>query len=90
MIGALLHYITHAEPATFQPMKAAMGLLPELEESVRNKRARYASYAEATPNAPRGIWKHISRRQGLTCLRLPNNEARGAGRISPQLEVRRR
>lgn len=46
MIGALLHYITHAEPATFQPMKAAMGLLPELEESVRNKRARYATYAE--------------------------------------------
>jgi methylenetetrahydrofolate--tRNA-(uracil-5-)-methyltransferase len=46
MIGALLHYITHADPATFQPMKAAMGLLPELEESVRNKRARYATYAE--------------------------------------------
>jgi methylenetetrahydrofolate--tRNA-(uracil-5-)-methyltransferase len=46
MLGALLHYITHAEPATFQPMKAAMGLLPELEESVRNKRARYATYAE--------------------------------------------
>jgi methylenetetrahydrofolate--tRNA-(uracil-5-)-methyltransferase len=46
MIGALLHYITHATPATFQPMKAAMGLLPELEESVRNKRARYATYAE--------------------------------------------
>jgi methylenetetrahydrofolate--tRNA-(uracil-5-)-methyltransferase len=46
MIGALLHYITHAEPATFQPMKAAMGLLPELEDAVRNKRARYATYAE--------------------------------------------
>lgn len=46
MMGALLHYISHAEPKTFQPMKAAMGLLPELEESVRNKRARYSSYAE--------------------------------------------
>jgi len=46
MMGALLHYITHAEPKTFQPMKAAMGLLPELEETVRNKRARYATYAE--------------------------------------------
>jgi methylenetetrahydrofolate--tRNA-(uracil-5-)-methyltransferase len=46
MMGALLHYITHAEPRTFQPMKAAMGLLPELEETVRNKRARYATYAE--------------------------------------------
>jgi methylenetetrahydrofolate--tRNA-(uracil-5-)-methyltransferase len=46
MIGALLHYITHAEPATFQPMKATMGLLPDLESEVRNKRARYGTYAE--------------------------------------------
>ncbi len=46
MMGALLYYITHAEPATFQPMKAAMGLLPELDATVRNKRARYATYAE--------------------------------------------
>jgi len=46
MMGALLYYITHAEPATFQPMKATMGLLPDLETAVRNKRARYGSYAE--------------------------------------------
>ena len=46
MIGALLYYITHAEPTTFQPMNAAMGLLPDLDEAVRNKRARYATYAE--------------------------------------------
>jgi hypothetical protein len=46
MMGALLHYITHAEPDNFQPMKAAMGLLPELTEHVRNKKARYVAYAE--------------------------------------------
>ena len=46
MIGALLYYITHAEPANFQPMKAAMGLLPELETEVRGKRARYGTYTE--------------------------------------------
>ncbi len=46
MIGALLHYITHAEPKDFQPMKANMALLPEMEPPVRNKRARYAAYAE--------------------------------------------
>lgn len=45
MIGALLHYITHAEPKDFQPMKANMALLPLLEPWVRNKRARYAAYA---------------------------------------------
>jgi methylenetetrahydrofolate--tRNA-(uracil-5-)-methyltransferase len=46
MIGALLHYITHAEPENFQPMKAAMGLFPPLETEVRGKRARYGSYTE--------------------------------------------
>jgi methylenetetrahydrofolate--tRNA-(uracil-5-)-methyltransferase len=45
MIGALLHYITHAEPETFQPMKANMGLLPELEQPVRGKTQRYGAYA---------------------------------------------
>ena len=46
MLGALLYYITHAEPTNFQPMKAAMGLFPPLEEEVRNKRARYGTYTE--------------------------------------------
>ncbi|MCC6170178.1 MAG: methylenetetrahydrofolate--tRNA-(uracil(54)-C(5))-methyltransferase (FADH(2)-oxidizing) TrmFO [Caldilineaceae bacterium] len=45
MIGALLHYITHAEPDNFQPMKANMGLLPDLEQPVRGKTARYGAYA---------------------------------------------
>src|SRR5690606_6464056 len=45
LIGALLHYITHAEPENFQPMKANMGLLPELDPPVRGKAARYAAYA---------------------------------------------
>jgi methylenetetrahydrofolate--tRNA-(uracil-5-)-methyltransferase len=46
MIGALLHYITHAEPGNFQPMKANMGLLPELEQPIRGKANRYAAYAQ--------------------------------------------
>ncbi len=45
MIGALLHYITHADPDNFQPMKANIGLLPEMPKPVRSKRARYAAYA---------------------------------------------
>lgn len=45
MSGALLHYITHAEPGSFQPMKANMGLLPELPEHIRSKAARYSAYA---------------------------------------------
>jgi methylenetetrahydrofolate--tRNA-(uracil-5-)-methyltransferase len=46
MIGALLHYITHAEPNNFQPMKANMGILPQMEEQIRGKANRYAAYAE--------------------------------------------
>ena len=45
MIGALLHYVTHAEPDNFQPMKANMGILPEMEEQIRGKANRYAAYA---------------------------------------------
>lgn len=46
MLGALCHYITHAEPDHFQPMKANFGILPELEPPVRDKRQRYAAYVE--------------------------------------------
>ncbi len=46
MIGALLHYITHAAPKEFQPMKANFGILPPLSPPVRNKRERYRAYAE--------------------------------------------
>jgi methylenetetrahydrofolate--tRNA-(uracil-5-)-methyltransferase len=45
MIGALLHYISHAEPKDFQPMKANFGLMPPLERRVRRKQERYQSYA---------------------------------------------
>jgi methylenetetrahydrofolate--tRNA-(uracil-5-)-methyltransferase len=46
MLGALCHYITHAEPKDFQPMKANFGLMPPLAEHVRNKRARYQAYVD--------------------------------------------
>ncbi|MGC9394613.1 MAG: methylenetetrahydrofolate--tRNA-(uracil(54)-C(5))-methyltransferase (FADH(2)-oxidizing) TrmFO [Anaerolineae bacterium] len=46
MTGALIHYITHADPATFQPMKANFGLMPPLDTRPRGKRARAAAYAE--------------------------------------------
>ncbi len=46
MMGALMHYITHADAANFQPMKANFGLLPELDPPLRDKRQRYAAQAE--------------------------------------------
>jgi methylenetetrahydrofolate--tRNA-(uracil-5-)-methyltransferase len=53
MMGALLYYITHADPDNFQPMKANMGLLPELPKRVRNKQKRYGTYAERAEDALR-------------------------------------
>lgn len=46
MLGALAHYVTHAEPKHFQPMKANFGILPELGTPIRDKRLRYLAYVE--------------------------------------------
>ena len=47
ILGALCHYVTHASPADFQPMKANFGILPPLNTSERlNKRKRAAAYAQ--------------------------------------------
>ena len=46
MLGALCHYITHAEPKHFQPMKSNFGILPELTDPPRDKRLRGLAYVE--------------------------------------------
>jgi len=46
LLGALCHYITHAEAQDYQPMKANLGLLPGLAASIKGKRARAAAFAE--------------------------------------------
>jgi methylenetetrahydrofolate--tRNA-(uracil-5-)-methyltransferase len=40
MLGALLRYITHADPKTFQPINANFGLLPPLPQVLRDRRER--------------------------------------------------
>lgn len=46
MLGALVHYVTHAEPKHFQPMKANFGILPPLETIPRDKRLRAIAYSD--------------------------------------------
>ena len=47
MLGALCHYITHADLKDFQPMKANFGILPPLSLNKRiGKRERSRLYAE--------------------------------------------
>jgi len=47
MLGALCHYVTHADLKDFQPMKANFGILPALESTSKlGKRERAGAYAE--------------------------------------------
>jgi methylenetetrahydrofolate--tRNA-(uracil-5-)-methyltransferase len=46
MLGALMAYVHGADPGRFQPMNANFGLLPPLEERVRDKRRRRELLAE--------------------------------------------
>ncbi len=47
MLGALCHYVTHADLKDFQPMKANFGILPPLEGNSKiGKRERGKLYAE--------------------------------------------
>ena len=43
MIGALLDYITDSSVVNFQPMGANFGILPPLENHIKDKRERYAA-----------------------------------------------
>jgi methylenetetrahydrofolate--tRNA-(uracil-5-)-methyltransferase len=45
MLGALMRYVTQADPAHFQPMNANFGLLPPLNRPIRDKRARKEAMA---------------------------------------------
>jgi methylenetetrahydrofolate--tRNA-(uracil-5-)-methyltransferase len=47
MLGALCHYVTHADLKDFQPMKANFGIMPILENTKHTgKRERGKMYAE--------------------------------------------
>lgn len=46
MLGSLCHYVAHADPRDFQPMKANFGILPPLDPPIRDKAQRGKAYAE--------------------------------------------
>lgn len=46
MLGALSHYISDETVVNFQPMGANMGVLPALEERIRDKKLRYRTLSE--------------------------------------------
>jgi methylenetetrahydrofolate--tRNA-(uracil-5-)-methyltransferase len=68
MIGAMLYYITHAEPKHFQPMKANMGLLPELAKPMRDKARKNATLAE---RARTDLEHYLATREFTAIERVP-------------------
>jgi methylenetetrahydrofolate--tRNA-(uracil-5-)-methyltransferase len=56
MLGALLRYVTHAEPDHFQPMKANLGLLPPLEGGRTNRRERASRHAARAIDGAARAW----------------------------------
>lgn len=46
MLGALCHYITHADLKDFQPMKANFGILPPLDDAPRTRKDRNVLYVK--------------------------------------------
>jgi len=51
MIGALMRYITDKNVKDFQPMGSNMGILPPLENKIRDKQQRYAALAQRSLDA---------------------------------------
>ena len=46
MIGALSRYVENTETKNYQPMGAAIGLLPPLDERIRDKHERYGKICD--------------------------------------------
>lgn len=55
MIGALSSYISDSTVTDFQPMGANFGVLPPLEEPVRDKKQRYAALAQRALEKLEGV-----------------------------------
>ena len=60
MIGSLSHYIANEEISDFQPMGANMGILPPLEDNIRDKKARAAAYSQRALKMLDGYLEDIS------------------------------
>ena len=55
--GSLFHYISSADPANFQPMKANFGILPPLDNPPRSKRERAVLYGQRAITAAENFFR---------------------------------
>lgn len=68
--GALCHYVTHASPADFQPMKVNFGILPPLDD----REGRMGKRERATQRIYREKRKLITKNAHSHYHTLNNNE----------------
>jgi methylenetetrahydrofolate--tRNA-(uracil-5-)-methyltransferase len=59
MLGALFRYVHECDPSRFQPMNANFGLLPPLEQRVRDKRRRRERLSERALAAMRRFAEEV-------------------------------
>ncbi|MCL2052874.1 MAG: methylenetetrahydrofolate--tRNA-(uracil(54)-C(5))-methyltransferase (FADH(2)-oxidizing) TrmFO [Oscillospiraceae bacterium] len=55
MLGALARYISDESVTNFQPMGANMGILPELQNRIKNKQEKYTALANRSLEVLRGF-----------------------------------
>ena len=76
MIGALIHFISNKNPIIstskknqFQPMPASFGLVPELTNTIKDKKLRYRAYKDRSLRTLRDFKKildsHLEKNQLL-------------------------
>ena len=66
-IGALAFYVSHANPAHYQPSNITFGIMPPLERAPKHKLARKVAIAERAL-ADLGIWMHARTSQSLPAV----------------------
>lgn len=60
VFGALMHHATDPETKQYQPMHVNFGVMPPLDEPIRNKRARYQAFADRACAALAGYASALS------------------------------
>jgi methylenetetrahydrofolate--tRNA-(uracil-5-)-methyltransferase len=59
MLGGLLHYLTTASPAAFQPINANFGLVPVLPQVVRDRQERNRLLVARAQEDFQAWWQHL-------------------------------
>jgi methylenetetrahydrofolate--tRNA-(uracil-5-)-methyltransferase len=71
-LGALVHYLTHANPRNFQPANITFDLLPPLEENVRDRQQRRRLLCERALQEFERWWRPSAKPSEKIDLAMPS------------------